>query len=158
MNGGGDGCADGGGGGVSGVDVGVGSVGVGTGVDGLAARVLGVPKAVPEAAPKAAPKATPEAVPEAAPEAAPAAGARRLAHSSGARRLRPRRAGRIAEFHGSRGAFRSASFLEGCDRECGAPVFLIAWQAFLGGRFHAAVVDPGTNGKTTRKYVDVLGD
>ena len=93
MNGGGDGCADVGGGGVSGVDVGVGSVGVGTGVDGLAARVLGVPKAVPEAAPKAAPKATPEAVPEAAPEAAPAAGARRLAHSSGARRLRPRRAG-----------------------------------------------------------------
>jgi hypothetical protein len=86
LNGGGDGCADGGGGGVSGVDVGVGSVGVGTGVDGLAARVLGVPKAVPEAAPKAAPKATPEAVPEAAPEAAPAAGARRLAHSSGARR------------------------------------------------------------------------
>ena len=134
MNGGGDGCADGGGGGVSGVDVGVGSVGsvgVGTGVDGLAARVLGVPKAVPEAAPKAAPKATPEAVPEAAPEAAPAAGARRLAHSSGARRLRPRRAGRIAEFHGSRAALRSASFLEGCDRECGAPFFLIAWQAFL---------------------------
>ena len=68
---------------------------VGTGVNGLAARVLGVPKAVPEAAPKAAPKATPEAVPEAAPEAAPAAGARRLAHSSGARRLRPRRAGRF---------------------------------------------------------------
>ena len=96
MNGGSDGCADGGGGGVSSVDVVVGSVGVGTGVDGLAARVLGVPKAVPEAAPKAAPKATPEAVPEAAPEAAPAAGARRLAHSSGARRLRPRRAGRIA--------------------------------------------------------------
>ena len=47
------------------------------------------------------------------------------------------------------------SLLEGCDRECGAPVFLIAWQAFLGGRFHAAVVDAGTKAKTTRKYVDV---
>ena len=59
MVGGGDGCAGGGGGGVSGVGGIGGSFGVGTGVDGLAARVLGVPKAVPQTVPRLRPRLRP---------------------------------------------------------------------------------------------------
>ena len=55
--------------------------------------------------------------------------------------------------------------VDGCDRGCGAPFFFILWQAFglrdcavhrlfLVVDSGGAVVDPGTNRKTTRKYVD----